>query len=146
MNLKRDVSGLLYNAIKEKYERGLYRDAILAAILHLEEAVCIKANLERIQLTTDPFGSFNQAFDGSDPLIRINSMTTLGQILEQQGFSSMLIGLYQTVRNPRIHTEYLDTEKTANAIIVFIDYLIQKIQNGTTLRTAVINQDEHNKI
>lgn len=141
MNLKREISGLLYRSIQEKYERGLYRDAILAAILYLEECVCHQANFERLKMGADPVQCFNQAFSGAEPLIRLNSMATVAEILEQQEFTQLLTGLYRGIRNPRFHADAsFDDEKTANAILIFIDHLIHQIQSGTS--APVIRADE----
>lgn len=143
MNLKREISRLLYQAIQEKYERGLYRDAILDAIIYLEECVRLKTNFERLKIGADPIGCFRQAFSGAEPLICINRMTTVAEIIEQQEFPQVLIGLYRGIRHPRFHAdEAFDDEKAANAILIFIDYLIHQIQSGISSSAPVIQADE----
>ena len=147
MNLKREISGLLSQVIPEKYERGLYRDAILAAITYLEEQICIKANFERLEMGSNPFECFHQAFSGAEPLIRINKMTTVAEILEQQEFPQILVGFYRGIRHPRFHAdESFDDEKTANAILIFIDYLIHQVQARTNSFASAIHQDERSRL
>jgi len=128
MELKREISRILYLAIREKYERGWYRDAILAAITCLEDCIREKANFERDQILINPESCFHRAFGNIDPLIKINERTAIAHLYEQQGFAQIVLGIHQGIRTPRIHGELGDDEKTTNTIIVFIDYLIQRIQ------------------
>jgi Protein of unknown function (Hypoth_ymh) len=130
MELKREISRPLYQAIREKYERGWYRDAILAATNYLEDCIQEKANFAREQILTNPESCIQQAFGSIDPLIPINDMTAIAHLYEQQGFAQILLGIHQGIRSPRIHSDLLDDEKTTNTIILFIDYLIQRIQCG----------------
>jgi hypothetical protein len=43
----------------------------------------------------------------------------------QKGVESLLRGIYQAIRNPRSHEKLSDTKQDADAIILFIDYLIR---------------------
>jgi Protein of unknown function (Hypoth_ymh) len=130
MELKREISRQLYQAIREKYERGWYRDAILAAIACLEDCIREKANFERAQVLYNPEGCFDQAFGNLNPLIQINDRTTAAHLYEQQGFAQIVLGIHQGIRTPRIHGELCDDEKSTNAMIVFIDYLMQRVQSA----------------
>ena len=122
MNLEQIISPFLYQAVIKKYECGLYRDAILAATFQLEECIRVKADLDTSQITAN--------FD----CIKVNSMNTVGEVYEQMGFEKILEGIWQGIRNSRIHTECLDDETTAYAIIVFINYLINRIQNSINVQ------------
>jgi uncharacterized protein (TIGR02391 family) len=64
-----------------------------------------------------------QAFGGNTPRIRINKFETETEKDEQKGFEQLLRGLYQGVRNPRTHEKIDDKKQTADAIIVFVDYV-----------------------
>jgi Protein of unknown function (Hypoth_ymh) len=130
MELKKEISRRLYQSIGEKYERGWYRDAILAAITCLEECIRAKANFERGQVLSNPEGCFDKAFSNLNPLIQINERTTAAHLYEQQGFAQIVLGIHQGIRTPRIHGELCDDEKSTQAIIVFIDYLIQRVQSA----------------
>jgi uncharacterized protein (TIGR02391 family) len=131
MELKREISRALYQAIKEKYERGWYRDAILAAVNYLEDCIREQGNFEREEILIHPENCINQAFGSVNPLIPINEMTTLAHIYEQQGFAQILLGIHLGIRSPRIHGDVADDERSTNTIIVFIDYLIQRVQNSS---------------
>jgi Protein of unknown function (Hypoth_ymh) len=131
MELKREISRALYQAIREKYERGWYRDAILAAINYLEDCIREKANFEREQILINPESCIHQAFGSIEPLIPINDMTAIAHLYEQQGFAQILLGIYQGIRSPRIHADLLDDEKTTNTLILFIDYLVQRVEGAS---------------
>ena len=45
----------------------------------------------------------------------------------QKGTENLLLGLYQSVRNPRSHGKHVDTKEDADAIILFINYLLKII-------------------
>ncbi len=133
MKIEQIISPFLYQIVKQKYECGLYRDAILAATFHLEEWIKLKADLGTSKITTN-FDCINEVFGMPKPLIKVNSMNTVGEVYEQMGFEKILEGIWQGIRNSRIHTESLDDEATAYAIIVFIDYLINRIQNSVNVQ------------
>jgi uncharacterized protein (TIGR02391 family) len=133
MKIEQIISPFLYQIIKQKYECGLYRDAILAATFQLQECVRFKADLDTSEITTN-FDCINEVFGMPKPLIQVNSMNTVGEVYEQMGFEKILEGIWQGIRNSRIHTESLDDETTAYAIIVFIDYLINRIQNSVNVQ------------
>jgi uncharacterized protein (TIGR02391 family) len=133
MKIEQIISPFLYQVIKQKYECGLYRDAILAATFQLEEWIRHKADLDTSQITTN-LDCINEVFGMPKPLIKVNSMNTVGEVYEQMGFEKILEGIWQGIRNSRIHTESLDDEATAYAIIVFIDYLINRIQNSVNVQ------------
>jgi uncharacterized protein (TIGR02391 family) len=130
MELKREISRALYQAIREKYERGSYRDAILAAINFLEDCIQQKAKFDREQVLINPESCIQQAFSGTNPLIKINDMNASAHLYEQLGFAQIILGLYQGIRSPRIHADLQDDEKTTNTIILFIDYLAQRVQSA----------------
>ena len=133
MNLEQIISPFLYQAVIKKYECGLYRDAILAATFQLQECIRAKADLDTSQITAN-FDCINQVFGMPKPLIKVNSMNTVGEVYEQMGFEKILEGIWQGIRYSRIHAECLDDETTAYAIIVFIDYLINRIQNSINVQ------------
>ncbi|NEU71703.1 hypothetical protein PI95_003655 [Hassallia byssoidea VB512170] len=132
MTLEQIISPFLYQAVIKKYECGLYRDAILAATFQLQECIKVKADLGTSQITAN-FDCINEVFGMPKPLIKVNSMNTVGEVYEQMGFDKILQGIWQGIRNSRIHAECLDDETTAYAIIVFIDYLINRIQNSVNI-------------
>lgn len=142
MHLEQKISKSLYQAVKEKYECGLYRDAILAATFQLQECIREKANLATEQISTNPLNSISHLFGMPKPLIQLNSMNTVAEVYEQMGFEQMLLGILQGIRYSRIHAECFDNDKTANAIIVFIDYLINRIQSSQTVHLQEVGENQ----
>jgi hypothetical protein len=65
-----------------------------------------------------------QALGGDSPRLRVNKFQTETEKNEQKGLEQILRGVYQGIRNPRSHEQFEDTQASANAIILFIDYLI----------------------
>jgi Protein of unknown function (Hypoth_ymh) len=141
MNLAQEISVPLYEAIREKYEFGLYRDAILAATFQLQEQIRIYGNLEQWQMTINPLESISQVFGVPQPEVKVNNMSTVAELYEQMGFEKILLGMWQGIRYSRINGELPEDEKTANTIILFIDYLIIRIQGSFKDSTEKVTED-----
>jgi uncharacterized protein (TIGR02391 family) len=122
MNLETVISEKLWADIRQNYENTQYTAAILDAVHHLGAIVREKANLEGdgAQLIGDAFGVAN-------PRIKVTKLKTENDKNIQRGVESLLRGMYQAIRNPRSHEKLSDTQQDADAIIVFIDYLIRFI-------------------
>ncbi|NJL10242.1 MAG: hypothetical protein HC908_08925 [Calothrix sp. SM1_7_51] len=142
MHLEQKISQSLYQAVREKYECGLYRDAILAATFQLQESIREKANLATEQIPANPLDSISHLFGVPKPLIQVNNMNSVAEVYEQMGFEQMLLGILQGVQYSRIHAECFDNDKTANAIIVFVDYLITRIQNSQTAHLQKVSENQ----
>lgn len=141
MNLEQNISNFLYQVVKEKYESRLYRDAILAATFQMQECIRLKADLETSLVAANSVDCINEVFGMPKPLIKVNSMNTVAEVYEQMGFEKILEGMWQGIRYSRIHAECLDDEKTAYAIIVFIDYLINRIQKIVSVEYEQLTPD-----
>ena len=70
------------------------------------------------------------ALGGSTPPLRITGLRTETEKSVQKGFSNIFIGLYQAIRNPRSHNQYNDRKEDADAILVFLDYLITIVSDA----------------
>lgn len=119
MDLQTKVSEPLWAAIETAYRSRNFKAAILDAIYFLSDAVREKTGLE-----SDGVALVGEAFGGKNPRLRVNQLQTESDWSVQKGFSNLLIGLYQSVRNPRSHGTHSDTEQDADAIILFINYLL----------------------
>jgi len=124
MDVKKDISSTLQTAIKVHYEAGLYGNAVLDAMKVLTETIRAKSKLDG-----DGANLVGQAFGGNAPLIKISPMQKVSEIDEQRGFEQIIRGLYIGIRNPRTHDDYTDTEEECNAIILFINYLVNRINS-----------------
>lgn len=125
MKLKNEISESLYDNISKKYEIGLFSDSVLGAIKQLTEIIRTKSGLDG-----DGTSLVGQAFGGDTPKIRINGLKTASDKDEQKGFEQLMRGLYTSIRNPRTHDTFTDTQQIADSIIIFVDYLYGKIQRS----------------
>ena len=71
-----------------------------------------------------------QALGGDSPRLRINKLQSETERNEQRGIENILRGMYQAIRNPRSHEQIEDTQDTADAVIVFINYLLGIIEKS----------------
>jgi uncharacterized protein (TIGR02391 family) len=125
MNVETNISEGLWQEIRQNYEEGRFTDAIKDAMFHLSEIIREKANLEGdgLQLVGDAFG-------GSTPRIRVTKLQSENEKNIQRGVEAILRGLYQAVRNPRSHEKYTDSKQDADAILLFVDYLLRVISQS----------------
>lgn len=61
---------------------------------------------------------------GKLPEIQVNKLQTDTERNVQIGLQELLKGMYSFVRNPRSHERVEDNKKTADTIILFLDYLL----------------------
>ena len=120
MNLKAEIASELWNNISRSYESELYKSAILDAIHYLSDIL-----RERADLTGDGVQLVGQALGGNSPKLRVNKLQTQSEKDEQKGLEQLLRGLYQGIRNPRSHEKIEDTKETADAIVLFINFVSQ---------------------
>lgn len=125
MELHKEISPELQTAIKVHYEAGLYSNAILDSMKVLTELIRTKSELDGDGATL-----VGQAFGGNAPPIKITPMKKISETDEQKGFEQLLRGLYVGIRNPRIHENYNDKKNECNAIILFINHLINTINSA----------------
>lgn len=122
MNLKTQIKPELWAAISKPYESGIYKNAILESIHYLSAVLREKADIDG-----DGASLVGQALGGNEPRLLINKFQTESEKNEQKGFEQILRGIYQGIRNPRSHDQWEDVQAKADAIIFFIDYLLEVI-------------------
>lgn len=125
MNLKTQIRSELWAAISKPYESGIYKNAILESIHHLSAVLRDKADVDG-----DGASLIGQALGGNEPRLLINKFQTESEKNEQKGFEQLLRGIYQGIRNPRSHDLWEDVQATADAIIFFINYLLEVIDKA----------------
>ena len=125
MNLQNEIKPDLWEAICQQYETENYAEAILSALHCLRDLIRDSANID-----ADGASLIGQAFGGNAPRLRINKFETESQKDEQKGFESILRGLYQGIRNPRTHDKIADKKEAADAVVLFVNYLIGVIRKA----------------
>jgi uncharacterized protein (TIGR02391 family) len=120
MNLMNEISPELWEAVSNVYEHGNYSHAILEAIHFLSASLRDKAGVDG-----DGSSLIGQALGGDNPKLRINGLKTDTERNVQKGVEQILRGVYLGIRNPRSHEQTTDKKATADAIIVFVNYILQ---------------------
>lgn len=123
MDIEKKVSEDIWQAVQQKYEAGLFTDAILETIKEITSIIREKGGVDG-----DGTSLVGQALGGQSPKVKLNKMESTSEIDEQKGFEQLLRGLYMGIRNPRIHETYDDTKETADAVIIFVDFVYRKIR------------------
>jgi uncharacterized protein (TIGR02391 family) len=126
MIVQTDIDDDLWAAIEARYQNGDYTGAIQDCFVFLGNLLRDKADV-----SADGVDLVNKAFSESSPKIKVNKLETQSDADEQKGIGNLLRGLYQSVRNPRSHEKYNDSEQSAIAVISFVSYLVVKIRGST---------------
>jgi len=122
MDLKTGLAEPLWAAIETTYESRNYTGAILDAVYYLGDIIREKTGLQ-----SDGVALVGQAFGGKSPKLKVNKLQTESDRNIQKGTENLLLGLYQSIRNPRSHGKHVDTKEDADAIVLFINYLLKII-------------------
>jgi uncharacterized protein (TIGR02391 family) len=122
MNLETEISRELWQAVWRSYESQAWSNAVLDSIHYLSDVLRTKTGLQ-----SDGTALVGQALGGKTPKLRLNRLQTESEKNVQAGVEQLLRGLYQAIRNPRSHERLEDTQVDADALIVFVDYLLRLI-------------------
>lgn len=125
MNLQTTINNQLWIAIKDSYDSKNYCHGINDAIHFLTDVIREKSGFD-----DDGEKLISKSFGGENPVIKINKLQTQTEKDIQRGTEALLRGMYQAIRNPRSHEQVKDDVKTADAIILFVDYLITIIDKA----------------
>ena len=125
MILGNELQARVWTVVQPTYDVGNFSGSILAAVQLLGDVIRNKSGLD-----ADGQSLVGQAFGGSSPIIRLNSLRTESERDEQKGVELLLRGNYTGLRNPRSHDAKQDSAETAHAIIYFIDWLLGKIDKS----------------
>lgn len=127
MNIETKIDSRLWQVLQSSYENRNYTGAILDAIYFLGDLIREKAGLE-----SDGVILVGKAFGGKTPKLKVNKLQSESDWNIQKGLEQILRGVYQTIRNPRSHKKHTDTPEDAQAIILFINYLVRIIDQSKT--------------
>jgi len=125
MTIQNEVNVELWETIKKNYEAENYTGAILDSMFRLTDTIRNKTGLEG-----DGASLIGQAFGGDNPRIKLNKLQTDSEKDVQRGIQEILRGTYTAIRNPRSHDSAKDEKATADAIVIFINYLLDLIDKS----------------
>ena len=95
----------IVEASRKLFEDGHYRDAILRALVEVNNFVKAKTGLE-----LDGKALMSQAFRIDNPVIRLNELKTQSERDEQEGFMFLFMGAMVGIRNPKAHDNIIQTD------------------------------------
>lgn len=126
MNLEPQIQAELWAAIQSNYERQNYTGAIQDAMYFLSESLRQKSGGEG-----DGIALVNQALAGENPRVKLNKLQSESEKNIQVGVAQILRGVFQGIRNPRSHEKFEDSARDADAIIIFVDYLLRQLETAS---------------
>jgi len=127
MNLETNISEKLWNEIRSSYKDRRFSDSIKESIYFLSDIIRDKTGL-----SGDGVELIGKSFGGNNPILKINKFQTQTDKSQQTGLLHILNGIYELIRNPRSHGKVEDEESTANAVLLFINFLINIIDKSKT--------------
>lgn len=125
MTVRNEIDIELWEAVQKNYESDNYTGAILDAVFKLTDTIRNKTGLEG-----DGASLIGQAFGGDDPRIKLNKLQTDSEKDIQRGIQEILRGIYTGIRNPRSHDAMIDDKLSADAIIIFVNYILKLIDQS----------------
>lgn len=142
MSLETKLDKRLWSAIAKSYEERNFSSAVLEGIQFLGDLIREKTNLE-----SDGVNLVGEAFGGKSPKLRVNRLETETEQNVQGGVEHLFRGIYRALRNPRSHEKITDSQEDADAILLFLDYLLRIIDKSKSKfdRSKFIERvfDEH---
>lgn len=127
MELKTIVREDLWKAIEAHYERKDYTEAVRDTMFFVNEFLREKSGFE----DKDGVSLVESSFLGNNPAICVNKNETSTEKNIQQGIGFAFKGLMQSVRNPISHEKIEYSQNDAEAIILYTNYLLQKVSAFT---------------
>lgn len=125
MTIQNEIVIELWEPIKKNYVSENYTGAILDSLFKLTDTIRNKTGLEG-----DGANLIGQAFGGDNPRIKLNKLQTDSEKDIQKGLQEILRGIYTSIRNPRSHDAIHDIKADADAIIIFVNYLLTLIDKS----------------
>lgn len=128
MSIQSRIRPELWESVCSTYSAGNYAHAVLDAVQCMTDAL-----RERAVIDGDGVQLVNQALGGQEPRLRLNKLQTRSERDVQDGYAHLLRGIYLGIRNPRSHEQTSDDQRSADAIICFVDHLLRMIPGSEQL-------------
>jgi uncharacterized protein (TIGR02391 family) len=125
INLQTRLDERLWNSIESTYNARNFSGAVIDTIHFIGQMIRDKSGLE-----SDGVPLVGAAFGGKTPILKVSSLQTETDLNIQQGIEQLLRGMYQALRNPRSHGKVTDTQEDADAIILFLNYIVKQVDQS----------------
>lgn len=129
MKLQELVREDLWNAIKQHYETEDYTESLRDAAFLLKDILQNKSG----EYDKDNGKLVDAVLMGANPVIKINNYSTQSEKDFQMGLATSIKGIFLHVRNPISHEKTIYSCEDANAILLYIDYIIRQIDKSTSM-------------
>ncbi|MBS1514933.1 MAG: TIGR02391 family protein [Bacteroidetes bacterium] len=109
--------------IKDNYFHGVLEATKGVASLIRQRAILVSDGAELV----------DEAFGGSNPILKINKFVTDTEKSEQRGFVNLAKGMFGTFRNPTAHAPKIEwnlSEQDALDLFSLASYICRRIQNA----------------
>ena len=110
----------------------LLQDNYFHAVLEATKSVASKVR-SLTELTSDGSKLIDDAFGGTNPILKINAFKTDTEKSEQRGFTNLAKGLFGTFRNPTAHAPKIEwdlEEQDALDLFTLASYVLRRIDNS----------------
>lgn len=123
----RNIHPDLPGRVRRLFDDGHWEQSVFEAFKYIEVEV---RRISGIRGKTG-FALMMQAFNESDPRIRLNSLSTDSDVNEQRGFRSMFAGAAAGIRNPRGHeVEVGDSPDEALDYLAVASILLRRLDSA----------------
>ncbi|MEM5771005.1 MAG: TIGR02391 family protein, partial [Bacillota bacterium] len=123
---KNSIRADLWAAIESHYEKKDFTESIRDAMFFISEIVRDNSGLE----DKDGVKLIEAAFLGKNPSLLINNNQTDTERNIQEGIGYALKGLIMSIRNPISHERVTYSEDSADAILLYTNYLLKIIDKS----------------
>lgn len=130
MEIEKRIREDFWKAIQAHYERGDYTEAVRDTIFFVSNLLRELSGIE----DRDGTKLVDAALSGASPAVLVNRYETTTEKDIQQGIAFSLKGIMQCVRNPLSHEKTEYTLEQADAIILFVDFLLRQIDQSGGMR------------
>ncbi len=124
----------LHNDLLRFCRAELLQENYFHAVLEATKSVASKVR-SMTGLNSDGAQLIDDAFGGSDPILKINAFKTDTEKSEQRGFTNLAKGLFGTFRNPTAHAPKIEwnlQEQDALDLFTLASYVLRRIDNSHT--------------
>ena len=131
MNIKDYIREDAWKAIEHHYTAEDYTEALRDAGFLLKDVLQAKSG----EYDKDNTKLVEAVLCGQNPVLKINSFSTQSEKDMQNGIALGIKGIFLHVRNPMSHEKITYNKKDADAILIYMDYLIRQVDKsyGVTL-------------
>lgn len=126
MEIEKRLRPDLWKSIRAHYERTDFTEAVRDAVLYVCELLREKSGIE----DKDGTKLVEAALMGTNPAIVVSKNETTTEKDFQQGIGFSFKGIMQAIRNPLSHEKTEYSQEDAEAIILYINFLLNQIDRS----------------